>query len=65
MWESNFSPSILLYLLNHVNVLPTQKLNKHFYVRIPGPNPRPIETESLKEGPGIFILTSSSGDSDV
>lgn len=38
---------------------------KHFYMQIPGPHPRPIEMESLKEGPGIFILTSSPGESDA
>lgn len=65
MWESSFLSSTLSNRLNHVNGLSVQKPTKHFYVRIPGPHPRPIETEFLKEGPGIFILTSSSGGSDA
>ena len=34
-------------------------------MQIRGPHPRPIEMQSLKEGPGIFILTSSPGESDA
>lgn len=66
VWESRVSLSYHCVPSGPCDCIADSKpAYKHFYMQIPGPHPRPTEKESLKEGAGIFILTSSPGESDA